>query len=132
MQWLLCIFFSFKFMVRVLRIGKALFLQGIILLAGLKWVLNWPIPKPHGPGVVLTKTAIILATELQVMFRQMCWKKGFKTLPTKNTQGKTFWIDKFFSSNFCYRILCHHRGLQQTSHGLHLEHKDKKCTSIRQ
>ena len=89
-------YFFFKFMVRVLRIGKALFLQGIILLAGLKWVLNWPIPKPHGPGVVLTKTAIILATELQVMFRQMCWKKGFKTLPTKNTQGKTFWIDIVF------------------------------------
>ena len=95
MQWLLCIFFL-KFVVRVLRIGKALFILGTTLLTGLKWVLSWPIPKPHEPGVVLTKTAIILATKLQVMFRQMCWKKGFKTLPTKNTQGKTFWIDIVF------------------------------------
>ena len=65
------LYFFLKFVVRVLRIGKALFILGTTLLAGLKWVLSWPIPKPHEPGVVLTKTAIILATKLQVMFRQM-------------------------------------------------------------
>ena len=70
MQWLLCIFFL-KFVVRVLRIGKTLFILGTTLLARLKWVLSWPIPKSHEPGVLLTKTAIILATKLQVMFRQM-------------------------------------------------------------
>jgi len=65
------VFFFLKFVVRVLRIGKALFILGTTLLAELKWVLSWPIPKPREPGVVLTKTAIILATKLQVMSRQM-------------------------------------------------------------
>ena len=68
-------------MVRVSGRSGVLFILETTHLAGLKKVLNWPIPKPCGPGVVLSQTAISLAAGLQMMFRQMRWKVDFKTLP---------------------------------------------------